>query len=139
MDNFDRRVRDSLLAMPPDWEARAAGMRKGVQAMYEERIKKAAAWTWIGSGIGVLLLLSGIPAIILGVLLSNAAITVVGAMMFLFGDGWIGFSKLLYWVWNSRIRLERDIKEVHADVLDALNRLERLEAATAGKREPGLE
>ena len=101
--------------------------------MYEERIKKAATWTWIGSGIGLLLLLSGVPAIALGVFTGYPSVTVVGAMMFLFGDAWIGFSKLLYWVWNSRIRLERDIKEVHADLLDILTRLERLESALAGK------
>ena len=42
MDNFDRRIRDRLLAVPPGWEARAADMKEGVRAMYEERMKKAA-------------------------------------------------------------------------------------------------
>ena len=101
--------------------------------MYEEKRKKAAVWTWIGSGIGIFILLSGIPAIVLGFLTGNAAIAVVGAMMFLFGDGWITGSKLLYWTWNTRLQLQRDIKEMHADVLDALNRLERVELAIAGK------
>jgi len=129
MDNFDRRIRDRLLAVPPGWEARAADMKEGVRAMYEERMKKAARWGWAGTGIGVFILLCGIPALVLGVVLGNGAIAVAGAMVFLFGDGWITFSKLLYWTWNSRIRLERDIKEAHADILNVLQRMERVEAA----------
>ncbi len=138
MDNFDRRIRDRLLAVPPDWEARAAEMKEGVRAMYEEQMKKAARWSWLGTGIGVFILLSGVPALALGVYLGSGAIAVIGAMMFLFGDGWISFSKLLYWTWNSRIRLERDIKEAHADILSVLQRLERVEAGLGGTGEaPG--
>ena len=81
-----------------------------------------------GTGIGVFIC-SASSALVLGVVLGNGAIAVAGAMVFLFGDGWITFSKLLYWTWNSRIRLERDIKEVHADVLNVLQRMERVEAA----------
>lgn len=132
MDNFDRRIRDRLLAVPPDWEARAAEMNEGVRAMYEERMKKAARWSWVGTGIGVFILLSGVPALAIGVYLGSGAIAVIGAMVFLFGDGWITFSKLLYWTWNSRIRLERDIKEAHADILSVLQRLERVEAGLGG-------
>lgn len=138
MDDFDRRIRERLLAAPPDWQTRAAQLREEVTTMYEEKRKKAAMLTWIGSGIGILILLSGIPAIVLGVVIGNAAVTVVGAMMFLFGDGWITGSKLLYWTWNSRLQLERDIKEVHADVLDVLTRLERVEHAVAKRTDSDM-
>jgi len=136
MNDFDRRMRERLLAMTPDWQPRAAEMKQELRTMFEQRLKRAAMLSWIGSAIGGILMFSGIPALVLGFLVGNASVAVVGAMMFLFGDGWITGSKLLYWTWNSRIRLERDIKEVHADVLDALDRLERLEAAVAGKAHP---
>ncbi len=136
MNDFDRRMREQLLAMASDWHPRATQMKQELRTMFEQRLKRAAMWSWIGSVIGILLMFSGIPALVLGFLLGNASIAVVGAMMFLFGDGWITGSKLLYWTWNSRIRLERDIKEVHADVLDVLDRLERVEAAVAEKARP---
>mgnify|MGYP003531827506 CR=1 FL=1 len=78
--------------------------------MYEAKRKRAATLSSIGSGIGVFLLLLGIAAIIAGVGLNNMFWVVLGAMMFLFGDGWISGSKLLYWTFNTRIQVERDIK-----------------------------
>lgn len=136
MDEFDHRIRENLLAVTPDWQARAAGVREGVKTMYEEKRKRAALWTWIGSAIGICLMFLGVGALLFGVFTGNASIAVVGAMMFLFGDGWITGSKLLYWTWSSRIQLERDIKEVHADVLEILKRLELVERAVKGGAAP---
>ncbi|MBX7255122.1 MAG: hypothetical protein K1Y02_02080 [Candidatus Hydrogenedentes bacterium] len=104
--------------------------------MYEEKRKKAATWTWIGTAIGIALLLLGVVALIIGLVEGNASVTVIGAMMFLFGDGWMTGSKLLYWTWNTRFQLERDIKEVHVDVLSVLERIERLEHAATAKTAP---
>lgn len=132
MDEFDRRIRENLLAVTPDWQARATGIREEVKSMYEERRKRAAMWTWIGSGIGICIMFLGVGGLIFGVLAGDVLVAIVGAMMFLFGDGWISGSKLLYWTWNTRLQLERDIKEVHAAVLDVLDRLEHIERAGKG-------
>jgi hypothetical protein len=136
MDEFDRRMREALLAVPPDWQARAARTIVGVKTMYEQRRKRAAMWTWIGTGIGICLMFLGIGGLIFGVLAGDVLVAIVGAMMFLFGDGWITGSKLLYWTWNTRIQLQRDIKEVHADVLEVLQRLERVERTVKGNPAP---
>lgn len=133
MDRVDDRVKEGLPALPADWQPRTDGLREGVKAMFEEKRKRAALWTWIGTGAGFGLMLLGIPALLFGYLTDNASIAVIGAMMFLFGDGWMTGSKLLYWTWLARIQIERDVKEVHCDVLDALKRLERVEAALGGK------
>ncbi len=132
MDDFDERVKEKLLALPANWQPRATGLREGVKAMFEQKRKRAALWTWIGTGVGFGLMMLGIPALLFGCMNGNASVAVVGAMMFLFGDGWMTGSKLLYWTWLTRIQIERDVKEVHADVLDVLTRLERVEAALCG-------
>ena len=134
MDSFERDIKEQLSALPPDWRARTRGMREEVRFVYEEKRKKAAMLAWIGSGIGVSFLLLGALCLPFGFLSGNVSITVIGAMVFLFGDGWITGSKLLYWTWNSRIRLERDLKEVHADVLELSSRLERIEAAVCSRK-----
>ncbi len=136
MDEFDRNTRERLLATPPNWESRAAITKERVKAMYEEKRKKAAMWTWIGTAIGIALLMLGVFGLIAGIMLGQVSVTIIGAMMFLFGDGWLTGSKLLYWTWNTRHQLERDIKEMHADVLNVLDRLERVESAVAAKTAP---
>lgn len=136
MDEFDRHIRERLMTMPPAWESRTSDVKERVKAMYEEKRKKAATWTWIGTAIGIALLLLGVVALIIGLVEGNASVTVIGAMMFLFGDGWMTGSKLLYWTWNTRFQLERDIKEVHVDVLSVLERIERLEHAATAKTAP---
>lgn len=133
MDRIDERVKEELLALPADWQPRATGLREGVKAMFEEKRKRAARWTWIGTGVGFGLMLLGVPALLFGCLTGNASVAVVGAMMFLFGDGWMTGSKLLYWTWLTRIQIEGDVKEVHYDVLEVVKRLERVEAALGGK------
>lgn len=139
MDDLDEHIREHLLTMPSDWHARATDTKERVRIMYEDKRKKAAMWSWIGSGIGICLMVTGIPALMFGGITGQASVAVAGAMMFLFGDGWITGSKLLYWIWHTRIQLERDIKEVHVDVLDLLKRSERIEAAVAGKTAPGMQ
>ena len=104
--------------------------------MYEAKRKRAATLSSIGSGIGVFLLLLGIAAIIAGVGLNNMFWVVPGAMMFLFGDGWISGSKLLYWTFNTRIQVERDIKEMHADVIEIVRRLDNIERMSSGGVSP---
>ncbi|MFA6242896.1 MAG: DUF308 domain-containing protein [Candidatus Hydrogenedentales bacterium] len=136
MDDFERNIRERLMAAPPNWESRAADTKERVKAMYEEKRKKAATWTWIGTAIGIALLMLGVLGLIVGVAVGNTSVTVIGAMMFLFGDGWMTGSKLLYWTWNTRFQLGRDIKEMHADVLDVLDRLERVESAVAANAAP---
>ena len=126
-------LRDLLGALPANWQPRATGLREGVKSMFEEKRKRAALWTWIGTGVGFGLMLLGVPALLFGCLTGNASVAVAGAMMFLFGDGWMTGRKLLYWTWLTRIQIERDVKEVHYDVLDVLKRLERVEAAMGGK------
>ena len=127
MDEDEQRMRDDLLATTSAWKQRAAKMQAEVTVMYEAKRKRAATLSSIGSGIGVFLLLLGIAAIIAGVGLNNMFWVVLGAMMFLFGDGWISGSKLLYWTFNTRIQVERDIKEMHADVLEIVRRLDNIE------------
>ncbi|MBI5093702.1 MAG: hypothetical protein HZB26_14820 [Candidatus Hydrogenedentes bacterium] len=142
MDEFERNIRDDLLAATPQWQARAADVREGVKAMYEEKRKRAARLTWIGTAVGAFLMFLGVAGIICGIVVGSASVavstscTVVGAMMFLFGDGWITGSKLLYWTWNSRLQIERDLKEMHADVLDVSKRLEQIERAAQGGATP---
>ena len=131
MDEFDQTIRDRLLAASPGWEARAEAIRERITLMYEEKRRKAATLAWIGTAIGTLILVIGVSALFFGFGTDNTAVIVIGAMMFLFGDGWLTGSKLLYWTWNSRIQLERDIKAVHADVLSVLERMDRLESAAA--------
>ena len=136
MDEFDRTIRERLLATPPNWESRAADTKERVKAMYEEKRKKAAMWTWAGTAIGIALLMLGVFGLIVGIVSGQVSVTVIGAMMFLFGDSWMTGSKLLYWTWNTRFQLERDIKEMYADVLDVLDRLERVESVMAAKAAP---
>lgn len=135
MDNFDVDGEKPPL-MTPEWWIRAANMREAVKTMYEEKRKRAAMLTWIGTAVGVGLMFMGIAALIIGVLIDYTTVAVVGAMMFLFGDGWITGSKLLYWTWHTRLQLQRDLKEVHYDVLNLHEKLDRLEAAIAGKSAP---
>jgi hypothetical protein len=133
VDEFERSIRDDLLSEPPQWKARAAELREGVETMYEEKRKRVARWMWIEHAVGGGLAFLGIVGIIGGLIVGDASVatstscTVVGAMMFVFGTGWIGSSKLLYWTWNSRLQLERNLKEMHVDVLDMSKRLERIE------------
>ncbi len=127
---------EDLAAMTPEWRSRAAKLGEVITMNYEEKQKRAAMWTWIGTAVGVGLMFMGVAGLIAGVIIDSAVVAITGAMMFLFGDGWITGSKLLYWTWNSRIRLERDIKEVHCDVLNLDQKIERIEAALSGMAAP---
>ena len=94
--------------------------------MYEEKRERAAMLSWIGTGVGFVFMLMGVGTLLLGVLTGQAPTAVVGAMFFLFGDGWMTGSKLLYATWNGRIQLERDIKELHYDVLELHKKLDTM-------------
>ena len=133
MTDDERYVRENLLATAPAWEERAAVLHAEVTSMYEAKRKRAATLSWAGTGLGVFLLLLGVAAIVAGVWLENLLCVVLGAMMFLFGDGWITGRKLLYWTWNSRIQVERDIKELHADVLEIAKRIDTIERMSNSK------
>lgn len=133
MSDFDRFVQESLRARGPEWETRAEAMKGSVQAMYEEKRKKAAWLSWIGTSIGLAFLLFGIGIFILGIAGNSIPNIVAGAMFFLFGDGWMTGSKMLYWTWNSRLQIQRDLKEMHYDLLKVLERVEAVEAKLDAK------
>ncbi len=128
MNDFDRNIRESLLPSTSEWRARAAAMEGTITTMYEEKRKKAALLSWIGSGIGLCFMLFGIGIFVLGILSNSTSTVVAGAMFFLFGDGWMTGSKLVYWTWNSRLQIQRDIKEMHYDLLNVLSRVEAMES-----------
>ena len=131
MHEFDHKIREKLLPAAPEWRARARGMTEEVKTMYETKRRRAAMLSWLGTGVGLWLMILGIVALIVGVQFGDTAVVVIGAIMFLFGDGWITGSKLLYWVWQSRLQLQRDLKEMHVDVLRLAERLDRLETRPA--------
>lgn len=126
MDELDRKIQRALREGAGRNDDREDALMEAVQMTYEQRRKRAAWLSWAGTGIGLVLMLVGIGTIFVGILGGQTVAAVVGAMFFLFGDGWTTFSKLLYATWNNRIQLERDIKELHYDVLELHRRLDAM-------------
>lgn len=88
-------TRERLLVTPPNWESRAA-MTKGKG---ESHVRRSARRRPCGPGSARQSAspcsMVGVFGLIAGIVLGQVSVTIIGAMMFLFGDGWMTGSKLL--------------------------------------------
>ena len=87
--------------------------------MYDKWLRTATVIAWAGVAIGVVLEIIGVIGVVLGVLgFWDTKLVILFAVVALSGGQWHLLAKLWYWVFNTKLSLRKDIKELQLQIAE---------------------
>lgn len=87
--------------------------------MYESWSRTALIIAWLGIGIGIVLEIVGICGLVLSLLgFFDIKLMILFAVVALSGGQWHLLAKLWYWVFNTKLSLRKDLKELQLQVTE---------------------